>query len=485
MIFKLIFIGCIVITTTLNAKSIYINTNELKLSDLVKITSKALNKTILMPEVMDSYVYMVNDGALNKEQLLDILRYSLEQKGYKIVEFKNSLKIIKDQHKDEKDEIVQDIPKKIEPEKLDTKTQTNQDIKIFEKLKTKTIHLNYSKASHIQKVLKPLENKNKTSKNIYKQKWKILSDDRTNSITIVGDKDFIKIVSKIVKSIDINQYQVYIKTKIIEISHTKAHNIGVKYGLIGGKSDNYGLRSFAANLGGESLLFNTDEIGMNKHEFDSGFLLGATINLLNSHGALEVISQPSLLCINNKKSSIYIGQTKSIKTDTTLTDNNKVVMSSLNRENIGLSLSVSPQVLSDKKVVLDINISVENLISTTTNGQPDTTKKHIQTTAIVDTSQTVVLGGLIGTRDETIQNKVPFWSDIPLLGELFKNEEKRKEKISLAIVVTPYIVPKGKNIGYITDKINKIEHIEQKLTQQIRERLKKQIKSENNSKSSQ
>jgi general secretion pathway protein D len=339
---------------------------------------------------------------------------------------------------------------------------------------TKIIYLKHSTASHIQKVLKPLHSKIKipNSKLTYQIfQNKILSDDITNSIIIVGEKKFVLTVANIVKNIDIAQYQVYVKTKIVQINQQKATDIGVKYGLAGANSNSAGLRTFAANLGGKYKAFETDGL-FQTTPMSKGFLLGATVNLLNINGALDIVSQPSLLCVNSQKSTIYIGQTKSIQMDVKTVENGTTVDKSFSREDIGLTLSVIPRVLDDKRVVLAIEASIEDINGATTNGQPDTSKKTISTTAIVDTASSVILGGLVGQKDETIKTKVPFWGDIPFLGALFTNTTTTKEKTTLAIIVTPYIVPKGKSLSYITDKLSELQLVEQQYIERLNQRLK-------------
>ncbi|RLA74291.1 MAG: hypothetical protein DRG11_05375 [Epsilonproteobacteria bacterium] len=452
------------------ASNIQINTKNLKLSDLVRITSKAINKTILMPEPLDSFVFFSTNEDINQNDLQTILKYSLEQKGYELIKDKEILKIVR-----KRVELKQNIS---DINQTTIKQQSNIELKADD-VYTKIIYLKHSSASNIKKVLKPLSTKTKIPniKNKYQIfQNKILNDDITNSIIIVGQKKFVLTIANIVKNIDIAQYQVYVKTKIVQISQQKAKNIGIKYGLIGANSNSAGLRTYAANLGGKYKTFDMSDTPFETTSLSKGFLIGATINLLNSNGALDIISQPSLLCVNNQKSSIYIGQTKSIQEDIKIVKDGTTIDKSFTRENIGLKFSVVPRVLDDKRVVLGIEASLEDINGATTNGQPDTTKKTISTTAIVNSASSVILGGLIGQKNEIIKTKVPFWGDIPFLGALFKNEKTTNEKTTLAIIVTPYIVPKNKTLSYITDKLSSLELIEQQYIKRLDMRIKNQNK---------
>ncbi len=461
------FLAFVIFSYTVIADDIAINTKNLKLSDLVRITSKAIDKTILMPEPLESYVFFSSVDDIDQNDLQTILSYSLEQKGYELIKDNDILKIVK-----------KSPPPKLQPKETNqTKTvQKTQDIKpVADDVYTKIIYLKHSTASHIQKVLKPLQSKIKIpnfkhSYQIFQNK--ILSDDITNSIIIVGEKKFVLTIANIVKNIDIAQYQVYVKTKIVQINQQKAKDIGVKYGLIGASSDSAGLRTFATNLGGKYKAFDMSGTPFVTTPLSKGFLLGATINLLNTDGALDILSQPSLLCVNSQKSTIYIGQTKSIQMDIKTVEDGTTVDKSFSREDIGLKLSIVPRVLDDNRVVLGIEVSIEDTNGATTNGQPDTYKKTISTTAIVDSSSSVILGGLIGQKNEKVKTKVPFWGDIPLLGALFRNTTTTNEKMTLAIIVTPYIVPKNKSLNHITDKLSDLWQIEQRYISRLKERLK-------------
>ena len=207
------FIVFVIFSYTVIADDIAINTKNLKLSDLVRITSKAINKTILMPEPLESYVFFSSVDDIDQNDLQTILSYSLEQKGYELIKEKDILKIVKKSPP----------PKLIPKDTNQTKTeQKSKDIKpVADDVWTKIIYLKHSTASHIQKVLKPLQSKVKVPnfKLLYQIfQNKILSDDITNSIIIVGEKKFVLTIANIVKNIDIAQYQVYVKTKIVQIN---------------------------------------------------------------------------------------------------------------------------------------------------------------------------------------------------------------------------------------------------------------------------
>nr|WP_269091763.1 hypothetical protein [Aliarcobacter butzleri] len=198
----------------------------------------------------------------------------------------------------------------------------------------------------------------------------------------------------------------------------------------------------------------------------SGLALGASLNLLQQNGALDIVSEPSILAIDNKESSIYVGEKISVEISSTLTDGG-LQRTNYEREDIGLTLKVKPRISSDTKLTLEINTLLEGIKSTSVSaGQnPDTLKKEIKTAAILNNGESVIIGGLIENKNEIIEQKVPVLGDIPLFGELFKNDSKMNKKNNLVIIVTPYMIPKSKDITYIREQLSELKKLEDKYLQ--------------------
>jgi len=444
-LFRYLIIFILTISISYGNDDIYIKTKDLKLIDLVNITSKAINKTIVLPAKFSGNINLIQNTSVNKNDLLDILTIVLEQNNYKLIKYNNILKVIK------VDKIKRKKNKKIPKEYI---------------VITKVVHLQNAKASNIQKVLSPIINK-KPKKN-KKQKLYISSDDESNSIILLGPIKYVNEIQKLVLELDNYRAQIYVTAKIIEISEIKTNDIGVKYGLNGGITGSNGLFTFASALGGEAIPIDTSGIGLAIPSITSGVALGASINLLNIDGALDIVSQPSLLCINNKESSIYIGQTKSLKIDSSLNTTGTITDQSFQREDIGLKLVITPRISNKNKVLLEVETTIEDVRNTTTNGQPDTSKKQIQTTAIVNTGESVIIGGLTKSSRETMQDNVAGLSNIPFIGDLFKNEKDIKDKVNLIIIITPYIIPESKDLTYIRKQLTQLKIIEDKYTKDIK-----------------
>ena len=215
------------------------------------------------------------------------------------------------------------------------------------------------------------------------------------------------------------------------------------------------------------------DYGFNLSGISNALSLGVSINLLNQNGAADIISEPSLLCINNKASSIYVGQTISIKTGTT-TSTAGTPTNTYKREDVGLTLKVKPRISNGGKVLLDISTKLEDVGQTdASSGNANTSKKELETTAIVNNGESVILGGYIREKKEQTIDKVPFFGDIPILGTLFRNNREVNDKINLVIIITPYIIPKSKDLTFVRKQLAQLKVLEDKYTKDTILRLEK------------
>ena len=473
---------------------ININFKDMKLVDLVKITSKIINKNILLTQEIEGTIDFIPNDKVSKEELLAILKYSLDEKGYELVEENNILRVIKKEESKNESIIIklknvdvnfakqslENISKQLEDKNtsiiensLDNSIMIISNKKNLEYLQkymknidnsslstkklTKIINLKNSDATNIIKIVEDVVNK-KTYLNS-NLKPVISSDVESNSIIVMGNVDEVDSVYNLIEELDKEKTQVYVQAKIIEVNDDLVNQIGVSYGIFGAKSAGNVLSSFSASLNkGEIPTFFID--GIKIPDMSSGLALGASINLLKQSGALDIVSEPSILAINNKESSIYVGETISIKVSSSVTDGG-TVKENFEREDVGLTLKVKPRISNETKVILDIETILEGVKTTQTiSGNADTSKKQIKTTAILNNGDSVIIGGLIENKSEKTEQKVPVLGDVPLFGELFKNSVENAKKNNLVIIVTPYLIPKTKDITYIRNKLSELKNLE-------------------------
>jgi general secretion pathway protein D len=358
-------------------------------------------------------------------------------------------------------EIIAVAPKKILND-LDKIIQKFDKKSVSADMTTDIITLKNSDVSSMIRVLsKIIVEKYKKSKD----KPSITADKETNSLIILATKEQLEILKKIINALDIPKQQVYVKAKILEISNTKFSQIGNEFGLIGGVADaSSGIYTLSANLGGSALAFNPADLGINIPKLKEGLALGTTINLLETLGAAKKLSEPSILCINNTPSTIYVGKTVSILTGKTTSTSTS---ESYSRQDIGLTLKVKPRIDSDNKVSLNVQAVVEDLLPGSQTTLPITSKRQLNTTAIVKNGQSIILGGLVRNNDDLTTQKVPLLGDIPILGKLFRKDSSNKDKTTIVILLTPYIINKSEDLDKLKLTLAKLNMLEKKFAQKI------------------
>lgn len=429
----------LLLSNNLHAREIInANFNNLSLNNIIKITSKIIDKNILISTKITGKVDFISNKPIYKDEVLDLLKTILESKGFEIVEKNNILNIVS----------------------------------INNKENIKVVYLKNTKASAILEIIKNLKVSTQDTNSV-----KIAQFKDTNAIVLKGQKEKISPFIKLIEELDVAKQQVYVQAKIIEISEKKTQNIGIEYGLNGFDTSGSGIMTFASSLNSSQInnalsLEQLSGYGYSPNNLQSGLSLGATINLLKQNNALDIVSEPSILCLNNQESSIYVGETRSIPTGTTV---GTTTTTNYKREDIGLKLIVRPRISDNNKVSLELQTILEDIKETDVRtGNPNTNKKEVITTVTVNNGESIILGGLIKNKLEKIDSKVPLLGDIPYFGALFRNSYEINDKINLVVVVTPYIIPKSKDLTFIMQQLTKLKMIEAKYTHQLLKDLEKQ-----------
>ena len=422
---------------------ININFKDLKIMDFINITSKILNRNILITDEIEGNVNFVSNKPIKKNELTKILNYVLEDKGYVLIFNDDILRVVKKSNS--------------ENLHLDTKIQLTKDEPI--KKEIKIFAIKNVEANNVIKIIDSI-----ISNNIYdnpNNKPQISLDEDSNSIIVKAPIKEIEEIKLLVEKLDLEKAQVYVQAKIIEVNDELVNQIGISYGIFAGSANSNGLTTFSSSLNkGNIPKFSVD--GLIIPDISSGLALGATLNLLRQNGALDIVSEPSILAINNKESSIYVGETISIKTSSSVTDGG-TTRENFQREDVGLTLKVKPRISNETKVTLEINTILEGVKTTQTiSGNADTSKKEVKTTAILNNGESVIIGGLIENKIETTNQKVPVLGDIPLFGELFRNDILNNKKNNLVVIITPYMIPKTKDITFIRNKLSELKSLEDK-----------------------
>jgi len=334
------------------------------------------------------------------------------------------------------------------------------------------------------------------------QKAMVVSDIERNALIVLATAEQMRNIRETVRKIDVPKAQVYVKARIVEINTTLAEQIGLSYGFEGGKITDKGLFSAAANMGASSLMVSPTLLGFlnsqttqydsngnpytttdRPFKFDSGisevFALGAKLDLLKQNGAAHILSEPSVLCTNNKEASIQVGRTQSILTQAQQsTQGQGNIVNNYSREDIGITLKVKPRLSSNNKVTLEVEAEIEDVLpgSGASADRPITTKRKVVTSAIVNNGETIILGGLIKSASGKSVVRVPILGDIPILGELFTTRGEAKTKVNVVIYLTPYIVRNSTDLHRLRTALSELEEIQMRYNGFVHKGLQQRLK---------
>ena len=306
----------------------------------------------------------------------------------------------------------------------------------------------------------------------------------TNSVVVSSDESNIATMRNLISKLDIRRAQVLVEAIVVELSETAARSLGVEtifagaedgeipigitrfqngtgpdlLGLTGSaieSGDNANFSTIAANS-----LLNSQGIiaGIGRISEDDDSMI-AIINAIDADKNSNILTTTSLLAMDNEEASTVIGQEIPITTGESLGSSNTNPFRTTSREEVGIKLSVKPQINEGNSVILEIKQEVSGVAGPLT-GTTDliTNKRTIETTVLVDNNQIIVLGGLI---DEDIQEdiqRVPVLGSIPVLGKLFQSSSESTVRKNLMVFLRPKILVDSESVSQIsTEKYNFIK----------------------------
>lgn len=265
----------------------------------------------------------------------------------------------------------------------------------------------------------------------------VVADTSSNAVLILTAERNFDRIRRILEEVDQPVRQVLVRVLVAEVTIEKGLDLGVE--LQGHRpSDSAGSTRVFSNFN----LFDST-LGMNGYLLETADFRAA-IRALASDSRFDVLSRPYVLTTDNKEATVNVSQEVPIITGTR-TDTSNNVTSTFERKDVGIILTVTPQINSEGRVVLDVS---QELSALTDQGIPvasDVTspiikKRTMTTRVVVENGQTAVVGGLVhDSLTETVQ-KVPLLGDIPWLGVLFRYSSKRKSQTELLVFLTPQVV---------------------------------------------
>lgn len=286
----------------------------------------------------------------------------------------------------------------------------------------------------------------------------IQADATTNTLLISAPDPLYRNLREVIDMLDQRRAQVVIESLIVEVNEDDASEFGVQWqaGNLGGKGGFGGVNLGGSGVNGTSTSKTGIDVlpkGLNIGLVDGSVDIpgiGKVLDLkvlaraLKSKGGTNVLSTPNLLTLDNEAASIFVGQTIPFVTGSYVTggggtSNNP--FQTVQREEVGLKLNVRPQISEGGTVKLDIYQEVSSVDArASVDAGTVTNKRAIDTSILLDDGQIMVLGGLLQDGYSQSNDAVPWLSDIPGLGALFRNEKRSVSKTNLMVFLRPYII---------------------------------------------
>jgi type II secretion system protein D len=290
-------------------------------------------------------------------------------------------------------------------------------------------------------------------------KTRILADNRSNSIIVFGTPDAVGRVFDMIDQLDRKPLQVYLATVIGQLTVSEGQEFGIDLLQKFVSTNNYGAATGLLNTPAATATTAVPEpaslAASTLFPLASGLTiyaaigntLDAYIRALETTNRFKVISRPSVYTMNNKAALISSGSEIPIPASTTSGftggSNDLVTSSSTAYENVLLQLSIIPVINANHQVTLRIRQSNDSVSGSQTisgNSLPVISTQKIDTEVTVPDKSTIVIGGLISDTTERDTSGLPWISDIPVLGYLFKDTKKSKTRSELIIMISPSVV---------------------------------------------
>jgi type II secretion system protein D len=326
---------------------------------------------------------------------------------------------------------------------------------------------------------------------------KIIADQRSNAIIVLGNQEVVVKVGKLLDEMDIKAPQVALSTVIGELTINNEKDFGIDYfarnaNRAAGTTNHTGIPPATGGANGVPSVFNPGNIvtftnlaaaaasGTNVY-LAAGTSLAAVVHMLDATGRFKVINRPVVFTTNNKKAIIASGQeipvpvnTLSTIAPTTTTNGttanvtNFGTQSSIQYKKVALQLEVVPLINSEKEVTLDILQKLDSVADSTNidgNSIPNIATRYIKTTVSAPNCSTIVLGGLITDNKRTSKTGIPILSHIPLIGGLFRDTNKTNNRSELIVLMRPEVALTKLDIYRLRQKNEDATHFGPELEQ--------------------
>ena len=266
----------------------------------------------------------------------------------------------------------------------------------------------------------------------------VVADQDTNSLLVATATKYEQRVRDIINELDRPVPQVLIKVLIAEVTHDNSDDLGLDFSVLNTRASGAG-QSLSSNLGNAAAA--TANGGLSLSILESN--LTATLHALSSAGKLDVLSRPYILASDNQEADITVGQEVPFITNSR-TDDNGNLINTIQYQDIGIILTVTPHVNPDGLVIMDVSPQISSqsdqsvVIQAGVNAPVFNNRSADSRVAIKD-GETIVIGGLMQDQKTQTVTKIPILGNIPLIGLLFQRNVVSKTKTELLIFMTPHV----------------------------------------------
>ena len=358
---------------------------------------------------------------------------------------------------------------------LDTPLEQSGNVRV--------IYLEYADATEIAEVLtRVMQNISRleeggSSKRAGSGESTIEADEGTNSLIITADTDEMAALEAVIARLDIRRAQVLIEAIIVEMTVTEGQDLGLQWlfandngvygsnittdearrqslGQLGGAlvpddgSENIGTREVAASLA--TIPGTTLGWGV----VDESLTMTVILNALESQGNNNILSTPSLLTLDNEEAYITVGSevpfVTGSYTNTGVGNGASNPFQTIERESVGVTLKVTPQINEGNAVLMDIVQEVSTLAPSLIASDLITNERKIETMVLANDGNIVVLGGLVSDEIQDDSQGVPVLSSIPLVGRLFRSDSVKVTKQNLLVFIRPTIIRDDEDLAGAT-----------------------------------
>ncbi len=259
--------------------------------------------------------------------------------------------------------------------------------------------------------------------------------DRAKTIVLRGPEGAVTAAVKLLERVDVKPQQVAVEVRVIDTTPEVASNLGLSF--VDGTT---GLNSWSP------FSFTEDQTKKKVAGFGQfvrdPFSFSAVLNASIEHKETKVLASPNLLITDNDQANIFVGDTLRVLLST---GGGVGVTSTTTVQEfpIGIIMLLRPRINGDGNITMRIHPTVSSITSVSANGLPQTSEREADTTVVAHDGETIVLGGLIRDEDTKALAEVPILSQLPIVGELFKNRKRSRTRKEVLVLITTHIVKDG------------------------------------------